>query len=403
MKILHCLDSIDPAFGGPVEAARQFARFRQPGTEVEVLTLDDEVSAWSAAWPVRVHAIGKGYSIFRYNPDLVTWLNIRHKEYDAVVVHGLFRYNLVGTWQALRGTACPYYVIPHGMLNPWFKARYPLKHLEKSLFWHWRIKHAMAGAAGIIYLTEEESRLANETFDITTFRTAYHPLGIEDPLHVLTPAAPVFLSDHGLAKKRLIVFFGRICEMKGCDVLIRALAETDMPDDAVLVFAGPDNEGIQSRLQELSRELGVADRIRWCGPVYGAAKFELLRRAELFVLPSHCETFPVAVLEALGTSVPVLVSDKVNLWKIIKAENAGLICSDDTPSLSSELSSWFAKSNLDRSRMAQNARRCFEANFRIEHAVRMHEETVAWGVANGKCSTSVEPHLGSTHHEAVHG
>jgi glycosyltransferase involved in cell wall biosynthesis len=403
MKILHCLDSIDPAFGGPVEAARQFARFRQSGTEVEILTLDDDVSAWRGAWPVRVHAIGKGYSTYRYNPYLVTWLKRQHREYDAVVVHGLFRYNLVGTWQALHGTPCPYYVIPHGMLNPWFKARYPLKHLEKSLFWHWRIKHAMAGAAGIIYLTEEESRLANETFDVTKFQTVYHPLGIEDPLHVPIAATPGFLADHGLAEKRLLVFFGRICEMKGCDILIRALAEARMPENAGLVFAGPDNEGIQSRLQQLSQKLGVADRIAWCGPVYGAAKFELLRRAELFVLPSHCETFPVAVLEALATNVPVLVSDKVNLWKVIDAAGAGLISSDDTSSVVRELSSWFAKSSLERRLMAENARRCFEANFRIECAVQLHEELLSSGSTNPKYESSVGSHLDSAHHKAVHG
>ena len=113
MRILHCLDSIDPAFGGPVEAVRQFARFRQPGTKVEVATLDDDVSQWRATWPVEVHALGRGYSMYRYNPAFVSWLRSRHKEYDAVVVHGMFRYNLVGTWQALHNTSCPYYVIPH--------------------------------------------------------------------------------------------------------------------------------------------------------------------------------------------------------------------------------------------------------------------------------------------------
>jgi glycosyltransferase involved in cell wall biosynthesis len=402
MKILHCLDSIDPAFGGPVEAARQFARFRQPGTEVEILTLDDDVTAWSASWPVRVHAIGAGYSTYRYNPDLVTWLKLRHREYDAVVVHGLFRYNLVGTWQALRSTKCPYYVIPHGMLNPWFKARYPLKHLEKSLFWHWRIKHAMAGAAGVIYLTEEENRLANETFDLTSFRSVHHPLGIEDPLRVQAPSAATFLDEHGLSGKRLIVFFGRICEMKGCDLLIRALSAIKMPEDAVVVFAGPDNEGIQSRLQRLSQDLNVDDRIVWCGPVYGSAKFELLRRAELFVLPSHCETFPVAVLEALASNVPVLVSDKVNLWNAIKSADAGLICSDDAPSLARELSSWFAKSDVDRSWFAENARQCFETNFRIENAVQLHEEILASG-SKSKQGNSVAAHPHSATHEAVHG
>jgi glycosyltransferase involved in cell wall biosynthesis len=383
MRILHCLDSIDPAFGGPVEAARQFARFRQPGTEVEVLTLDDDVSQWRAAWPVKVHAIGQGYSTYRYNPSLVRWLQSRHKEYDAVVVHGMFRYNLVGTWQALRDTSCPYYVIPHGMLNPWFKTRYPLKHLEKTVFWHWRIKRAMQYAAAVIYLTEEEERLANETFDIRSFRSVFHPLGIEDPSLAGGQEQPELLEDQKLRGKELIVFFGRICEMKGCDILIRAFARAKLPENVALVFAGPDNEHIQSRLQQLSATCGVADRIAWMGPVYGSAKFGLLRRAELFALPSHCETFPVAVLEALACSVPVLVSDKVNLWETIKNSRAGLICGDHDDSVARELRSWFSLDPSDRAAMKSQARACFENHFRIEDAVRLHEEVISSFRATG--------------------
>lgn len=403
MKILHCLDSIDPAFGGPVEAARQFARFRQPGTDVEVLTLDDDVSRWSAEWPVPVHAIGKGYSAYRYNPELVKWLKSRHRHYDAVVVHGIFRYNLVGTWQALRSTSCPYYVIPHGMLNPWFKSRYPVKHLEKALFWHWRIKHAMQGAAAIVYLTDEERRLANDSFNVTGFHSVYHPLGVEDPSGTVTERELEFLKNSSFAGKRLLVFFGRICEMKGCDILIRAFAAAEVPKNVTVVFAGPDNEGIQSRLQQLSEECGVAERIVWFGPVYGSAKFELLRRAELFVLPSHCETFPVAVLEALACGVPALISDKVNLWATIKDANAGIICGDDTQSVAHQLSYWFQLDESIRFSISKNARACFEKHFRIEHAVRLHEEVIGSACTAGKPIPSLTQGTHSAQHEPVHG
>jgi glycosyltransferase involved in cell wall biosynthesis len=402
MRILHCLDTIDPSFGGPVEAARQFARFRCPGTDVEVLTLDDDASRWSDSWPVPIHAIGQGYSTYRYNPALVKWLKARHAEYDAVIVHGLFRYNLVGAWQALRSTPCPYYVFSHGMLNPWFKKRYPLNHLRKALFWHWRIKHAMAGAAGIIYLTKEERRLANETFDITPFRTVYHPLGIEDPSKVATEANPAFLQNSQIAGKRMLLFFGRICEVKACDLLVRAFASAKLPNDVVLVFAGPDNEGIQSRLQQLSQQIGVADRIVWLGPIYGPAKFSLLRRAELFVLPSHCEAFPVAALEAMASGVPVLVSDKVNLSKAFEEAGAGLVCSNDPQSLATQLSFWCQLDPAPKSRMGQNARLCFEKHFRIENAVRLHEEMVASGRSTGRPENVRSEHPHSAQHELIH-
>src|SRR6185312_9440133 len=110
---------------------------------------------------------------------------------------------------------------------------------------------------------------------------------------------------------------------------------------------------------------------------YGPAKFSLLRRAELFVLPSHCEAFPVAALEAMASRVPVLVSDKVNLSAAFKKARAGLVCSNDPESLATQLSFWFQLDASARSRMAQNARICFEKHFRIENAVRLHEKIVA--------------------------
>jgi glycosyltransferase involved in cell wall biosynthesis len=403
MKILHCLDSIDPSFGGPVEAARQFARYRRSGTEIEILTLDDDVTRWANSWPVPIHAVGCGYSTYRYNPSLVKWLKARHRDYDAVVVHGLFRYNLVGVWQALRKTDCPYFVFSHGMLNPWFKKRYPLNHARKLLFWHLGIKAAMKNAVGVIYLTEEERRLANETFDISGFQEVYHPLGIEDPPSFATEEELDLFRNPKVAGKRLMLFFGRICEVKACDLLVKAFASANLPDDVVLIFAGPDNEGIQARLQQLSTELGIADRIVWSGPIYGPGKFSLIRRAELFILPSHCEAFPVAALEAMACGVPVLVSDKVNLSTTFADAGAGFACSNDPKTLGARLSSWYELDPATRSCMARNARLCFEKNFRIENAVRLHEEVIAAGISRQGGQSPLPQHPHSATHEAVHG
>jgi glycosyltransferase involved in cell wall biosynthesis len=375
MRILHCLDTIDPAFGGPVEAARQFARFCSPENMIEVASLDDDVSQWIKSWPVPVHALGQGFSFYRYNPQFVKWLRAHHENYDAVVVHGLFRYNLTGAWKALRGTGCPYFVIPHGMLNPWFKTRYPAKHLRKQLFWYTQIKPALQAARKVIYLTAEERQLANHTFDVSSFSSLLLPLGIEDPASIVVQNSLLAQHPH-LAGKRLIVFFGRICEMKGCDILLQAFAESNLPQNAVLVFAGPNNEGIQSNLEQLSVRSGIADRVVWLGPVYGTAKFELLRAAELFALPSHCETFPVAVLESLASGTPVLISDQVNLWSTIKNDGAGLICRDSVSSITEKLNYWFHLDESVRKEMKHNARTCFEQNYRIEHAVRLHEESL---------------------------
>ena len=51
--------------------------------------------------------------------------------YDAVIVNGIWRYHAFGAWRALRGTHA-LLLFTHGMLDPWFKRSYPLKHLKNG-------------------------------------------------------------------------------------------------------------------------------------------------------------------------------------------------------------------------------------------------------------------------------
>ena len=57
-----------------------------------------------------------------------------HPHYDAVIVEGLWQFHGYATWKALRGGPVPYFVFTHGMLDPWFKRKYPFKHLKKWLY-----------------------------------------------------------------------------------------------------------------------------------------------------------------------------------------------------------------------------------------------------------------------------
>ncbi len=71
--------------------------------------------------PLPVHALGPGRGSYGYAPRFSRWIRERHAHYDAVIVQGLWQYSSFGVWRALRGTPTPYFVFPHGMLDPWFK------------------------------------------------------------------------------------------------------------------------------------------------------------------------------------------------------------------------------------------------------------------------------------------
>ncbi len=138
MKILNCIHSLNPSIGGPLESVRQSSLvLSRRGHTVEVVSLDALTDPWADEFPGTAYALGPGRGSYGYAPRFVPWLKERCASYDAVVVHGIWQYNSFGVWRALHQTATPYFVFPHGMLDPWFNRTYPLKHLKKLLYWPW--------------------------------------------------------------------------------------------------------------------------------------------------------------------------------------------------------------------------------------------------------------------------
>ena len=97
----------------------------------------------------------------------------------------------------------------------------------------------------------------------------------------------------------------------------------------------------------------------------GELKWGALLAAEAFILPSHQENFGIAVAEALAVGTPVLISDKVNIWREIEADGAGLVAPDTLDGTVSLLERWLALSPAARQQMGERARACFTAHFEM--------------------------------------
>ena len=99
------------------------------------------------------------------------------------------------------------------------------------------------------------------------------------------------------------------------------------------------------------------------GPLYEEAKWGALRAASLFALPSHCEAFPVALLEALGTGVPALITNRVNIWRYVAEAKAGFVDTDTVEGTIRSLRRWIGMSELEIQVMRRSACDCFRENF----------------------------------------
>ncbi len=369
MRLLHVLSSVDPAGGGPLEGVRQRGlRLRELGHSVELVTLDAPQEPFVGEFPLTVHAVGPPRGRYRYSDKLVPWLLAHARDYDAVVINGLWQYHSYGAWRALKRLGMPYFVFTHGMLDPWFKRAYPLKHLKKWLYWPWADYRVLRDAETVLFTSDEERRQARRSFWLYRAREHVIAYGTTPPPENAEELRAEFLRAHpALCGRRIVLFLSRIQEKKGCDLLIRAFADAAREERALeLVIAGPDQTGWVARLQRLAAELGVAERITWPGMLRGNLKWGAFYASEVFVLPSHQENFGIAVVEALGCGVPVLISDKVNIWREVRAHRAGLVAPDSVLGTQQLLLEWLALPEAERRAMSESARLLFRSRFTVD-------------------------------------
>jgi glycosyltransferase involved in cell wall biosynthesis len=381
LRILHIISSVDPRGGGPIEGVVSSSQvWFQHGHERHILCLDPPDAPWVRQCSVPTFAVGFGGWFYRflrrifpwlrygYTPKLSRWLKTYINHYDAVVVNGLWNYASYGSWRALHTLDTPYFVFTHGMLDPWFNTAYPTKTFFKTLFWKLFEHKVLRDATGVLFTCEEERLLAARSFTPYAAREFVAGYGARDVSgDPKAQLAAFYAKLPAVRGRKLILFLSRIHEKKGVDLLIDAFARLagEFPDFD-LVIAGPDQVGLQARLARRATEKGVAPRIHWPGMLTGDAKWGAFRAAEFFVLPSHQENFGIVVAEAMALSRPVLITNKVNIWREIEQDGAGLVVDDEAEAIAAGLREMCALSSAEREAIGLKARKCFLERYDLE-------------------------------------
>lgn len=234
--------------------------------------------------------------------------------YDLVHVTGAFNFPALVAGRAARATRTPYIVSPRGTIQPW---AFSNKSWKKRPYWELLERRNFERASAIHATAEPEA----------------------SAIRGLLPSKNIFVVPNGVdivkpppvkRNPRRVVFLGRLHKVKGLDVLMLALAQVSstMPDVETVV-AGPDDEGEWPRIERLLSHMPRPPRVRYVGEVRGPDKWGLLASGAVFVLPSHSENFGVAVVEALASGTPVVVSKNCP-WSQIEERGAGYWV-DNTP------------------------------------------------------------------------
>jgi len=169
MRLLHAVGTLNPASGGPAAAVAALVEFSPSGCANEVVTLDDPQAEFLAGLPFQVHPLGPIGTKYGYTNRLTPWLRANGDRFDGVVVHGLWQFCGFAVWRAFKGRK-PYMVYVHGMLDPYFKRAFPLKHFKKLVYWlvaeHWILRDAYR----VLFTCGVEERLAKQSFILNRWR-----------------------------------------------------------------------------------------------------------------------------------------------------------------------------------------------------------------------------------------
>ncbi len=248
------------------------------------------------------------------SPAIVSTLAREVRDADLVHLHELWHVPQTVGGLIAQAERKPYLVSPHGALDPHSLAFYRgLKRISWTIFQ----RRILERAGGIHVLTDQEAADTRAAGVTSPTRTIPNGVDVEriramaavEPESVRMPPGPY------------LVFMGRIDPRKGLDVLLQGFAEVAAErHDLNLLLAGSDTVGFWPALAEQARELGIEGRVSYVGYLNEPFKFQLLARAELFVLPSISEGMSMALLEALACGVPSLVTTRCNMPEV---ETAG--------------------------------------------------------------------------------
>lgn len=219
----------------------------------------------------------------------------------------------------LRRARVPYVMTSHGQLgfqNAW-------RWLNKFVYLH-LVNRGPIHAAGLHLLSGYAARRMR--FLLPGFRGVELVQGNLVTVPNLAELPTASRGDYGISKDAFVLLFlGRLdVWVKGLDLLVEAFS--CLPRERFhLVLVGPDwNEG-RANLKQLAIQFGCGDRMHFTGPLYGKAKWSLLRMADLFVSPSRWEAFSIAQAEAMAMGLPVVTSTKVNLAPELRETDAALV------------------------------------------------------------------------------
>lgn len=373
MRIAQVLTyvSADGAFGGPLAVmSEQTTELARRGHDVEVFAGWDGTARFSPEgviahlFRVRTAVPRAGFSGL-VAPQLVGTVRRRRADFDVVHVH-LARdlITLPAAAAALRPGGPLVFAQTHGMIKPDPRIR--------ARVFDIRTRAVLSGATGAFSLTDEDAARVR---------------AVEPRTRLLELPNGVTLPPRGSRASRLrpeVLFLARLQPRKRVALFVEAAARLLAQGlDAEFVVVGPD-EGDLGAMQRQIETAGIGHHVRYEGAVAPGTGRNRLAAADVYVLPSLNEPFPMSVLEALSVGTPTVISTTCHIAP--RLGDAVATFSDSTGDEAGDLAATIGHLVTDsaaRAALGERGRAVIEADFSIERVVDRLEGYYSGESTNG--------------------
>jgi glycosyltransferase involved in cell wall biosynthesis len=339
VRILYLTSYYKPAYvyGGPVRSVSALCEgLARLGAQVTVLTTNAN-GGKSLDVPLRQPVDVDGVRVLYYplsTPLPERWFYSQSMarafesmvaDHDLAVLETFFTLQTDPAVNACLKAQVPYIIPPRGQLLPWALNQ---KSLKKRLFLELVGRRQLDRAAAI----QCSDPLELEGLKLLKIKAPAFviPNSLDVSVWAQTPPRGTFRRKFSIPDQHLVLLvLGRLHRVKNPELALEAFARLDR-QDVHLVYAGPDEEGFQPRLQARAAVLGCAKQVYFTGLLAGRQVQEVLSDADLLLMPSVMESFGMAAVEAMAAGVPVVLSDQIPIGRWVAEAGVGFVAKTTT-------------------------------------------------------------------------
>jgi glycosyltransferase involved in cell wall biosynthesis len=359
-KHFHFVQSLEPLQGAGLGGSALGLHLGMLNHRIGSRLVATKASNFEHTWPEVYQGVRRGPERIFYSPFVHRHAHEWVSYSDVVHGHGFYVSSnwIFGREVARQKKPLVYHI--QGFLDPWILRRSRLKkRLAHWLFENRNFRNVRLWRA----ITQKEVHQAR-AFGITG-PVVVAPNGI-DPASLILPAQCTLPR-----KTRMrILFLSRIHPKKGLDLLLAAWARlAPQHKEWELLIVGPDENGYQSEVERMIRENHIGDTCRLMGAVFGEEKTRILHTADLFVLSSYSEGFPMALLEAGACGIPAVATTECNFPELFEV-GGGWECEPQIESLTSSFDAALSASDSERRQRGEAARRLISEKYTWESVTK---------------------------------